>query len=669
MSRIRSERAASFRARVTKAIAVLPLVAVLSLACGVSWASSPINTPVHVDIARGTPLSIALVRLAQEITDQTGMHVMVASRSIGHQVSKGLKGTFPVSVALTKLLQGSGLGYSATNYTIAIKPDTAPGTAKPGAFEANPKHGSGNSSGTSDMLQSDDGPPGIADSGTSPQRSSKKHESAALQQVVVTGTHIADVRPVSPVITITSNDIKNSGLPNLASVIRALPQSFSGGLNPTSIVGGGVNGGTSPLNIYTANLRGIGAGANLTLLDGHRLSTNGSSMSVDLSSIPTAAVKRVEIETDGASAIYGADAVSGVVNVILRKKYIGQHTDVYIGGTADGGLTQRYSQLFGRTFWQGTANIMLGYQFQSADEILANQRAIFRAAGANFTLQPQEKSHATFMSFNYHNTPHINSYFQGIYNHRTSLDRFETEEQNTIEDQFAANGGVELHGRNGRTLNVDATFSGDSNSFIEYVTSRNIYDRSAQQNRLFEISLAEQGELLGLPGRRIIRSAFGVGFRKQYFNSKVSSPLTGDRHVTHAYVELNIPVFPASTRRTGIERLLLAAAGRFEHYSDFGSITVPKLGLAWSPLQELTFSATWGKSFQAPSLYALHVGTYLIREPGMFFGLPANREVLFDTGSNAHLRAETARTRTELSSGAQNLNSLVAYVQLSHIMT
>lgn len=133
MSRTRVQRISPARLCVAGMSKVLLL---LCLAGGVTWAASPIDKAVHVEIPRGTPLDAALVRLAQEITDQTGLHVMVASKSVGHQPTAGLRGTFPAGVALTKLLQGSGLAYQAMDDTIAIRPASAPGVADSDSFRS-----------------------------------------------------------------------------------------------------------------------------------------------------------------------------------------------------------------------------------------------------------------------------------------------------------------------------------------------------------------------------------------------------------------------------------------------------------------------------------------------------------------------------------------------------
>src|SRR5690606_40833053 len=141
-------------------------------------------------------------------------------------------------------------------------------------------------------------------------------ETTALGTVVVTGTRIRGGESASPVITIGSEDIREAGFTDLGQVVRSIPQNFGGGQNP-GVAGGATSGaaGIANQNLTggsSLNLRGLGPDATLTLLNGRRLSYGGFVQAVDISAIPVEAVDRVEILPDGASAIYGSDAVGGV---------------------------------------------------------------------------------------------------------------------------------------------------------------------------------------------------------------------------------------------------------------------------------------------------------------------------------------------------------------------
>ena len=144
-----------------------------------------------------------------------------------------------------------------------------------------------------------------------------------LERVVVTGSNIKRVasETAEPILNITREDISNSGKATLTEYLQALSLDGQGSL-PTGFGNGFAAGATA------ISLRGLGANATLVLLNGRRLAPypradDFQKMFSDLSSVPLEAVERIEVLKDGASAIYGSDALAGVVNIILRKDYQG----------------------------------------------------------------------------------------------------------------------------------------------------------------------------------------------------------------------------------------------------------------------------------------------------------------------------------------------------------
>ena len=155
----------------------------------------------------------------------------------------------------------------------------------------------------------------------------------ATERVEITGSRIsrADAETAAPVMVISRDDIEKSGLQTIADVIRSLPMDNNGSI-PSSFGSGFAAGGSA------VSLRGLGINSTLILLNGRRLAPygladDGQRTFTDLGSIPLDAVDRVEILRDGASAIYGSDAVGGVVNVILRSNYKGALVNVSGGMT------------------------------------------------------------------------------------------------------------------------------------------------------------------------------------------------------------------------------------------------------------------------------------------------------------------------------------------------
>jgi iron complex outermembrane receptor protein len=144
-----------------------------------------------------------------------------------------------------------------------------------------------------------------------------------IERVEVTGSFIrrADAETPSPVQVLTPVDLKNSGYTSVAEVLQHITANGAGNLSQT-FSGGFAAGGAG------ISLRGLNDNATLILIDGHRmapypLADDGSRSFVDISNIPFESVERIEILKDGASAVYGSDAMAGVVNVILKKNFVG----------------------------------------------------------------------------------------------------------------------------------------------------------------------------------------------------------------------------------------------------------------------------------------------------------------------------------------------------------
>src|SRR6202011_5194238 len=149
-----------------------------------------------------------------------------------------------------------------------------------------------------------------------------------------------------PVTTLDQDFVTKQGDQTVADVLLRLPQNFAG-FTPALNAGQSTAEGGSAVNLY-----GLGANATLVLIDGRRQASYpyaqfGTESFVDLNSIPEAAVDRIEILKDGASAIYGSDAVAGVVNVILKKDYTGGDINAYYGISGRGDDEVYHVQLTG----------------------------------------------------------------------------------------------------------------------------------------------------------------------------------------------------------------------------------------------------------------------------------------------------------------------------------
>lgn len=175
-----------------------------------------------------------------------------------------------------------------------------------------------------------------------------------VEEVVVTGTQIrgADNTTVHTVV-LGRDYIDSTGFSTTTQLIQSLPQNFAledqSGVNVPGTTTSGEQGAS-------VNLRGVGEGTTLVLLNGRRMAPGFQGNAVDISALPLSAIERVEVLTDGASAIYGSDAIGGVVNFITRHDFSGAETQLH-RGWADNANEDRVSQMLGGA-WNGARKVV-----------------------------------------------------------------------------------------------------------------------------------------------------------------------------------------------------------------------------------------------------------------------------------------------------------------------
>jgi iron complex outermembrane recepter protein len=199
-----------------------------------------------------------------------------------------------------------------------------------------------------------------------------------VETVVVTGSRIQrrDYEANSPIVSVDDSLLKNSGTAAIETNLAKLPQFHAvqtpaqgGDIQPTA---------TNTPGAATISLRGLGANRNLILLDGRRATPGNASQVVDINTIPSMAIERVETITGGASATYGADAVGGVVNFILRKKFEGLQVDAQYGISERGdGEEYQVGGVLGANLDGGRGNVMLAFQINDRKSALHIDRPWF----------------------------------------------------------------------------------------------------------------------------------------------------------------------------------------------------------------------------------------------------------------------------------------------------
>ena len=483
---------------------------------------------------------------------------------------------------------------------------------------------------------------------------------ADIGDIVVTGSRIRDAPIASSTISLSREDMKNAGYATVADAMRTIPQNFGGGQNPgigSSVpVASGVNtGGAS-----TLNLRGLGSGATLTLLNGHRLAYNVTNPAVDISSIPLEAVDRIEIVADGASALYGSDAVAGVANIILKRDYAGVTTLARLGASTDGGNFQQQYSLVAGTVW-GSGGLIAAGDFERDSEVRAGQRSYAAAQSPELTLYPFQKHHSGLISGHQALASNLELSVDTLYNHRaghratpflTSGDFRQSGVYSLYRStSFAVAPALTLAAMNDWKLVLAGMVGGDRTHYgLDNYAGGNVFfqARGCYCNKAQSAELAIDGTLITLPGGPL-KLAAGAGYRNNDFHGVRSKGapqnIRASQNSYYGYGELSIPVIGSAQSIPFIDRLILSGAVRYENYPHVDRVATPKLGVIYAPSSNFEFKGSWGKSFKAPSLWEQYQAQIAYIEPASDFGavgLPATASAILLEGGNNALKPERA---------------------------
>jgi len=316
------------------------------------------DTEYRFDI-RSQPLSQSLIRFSY----QSGLAIVFPDPITKGVQAPELEGDYSVGEALARLLQDTGLAWRMVdNRIVAVYDDSCTSNDTcPSATEL--------------LISNHLYVPGI--------------EELYVYGSPVTGSRIkrSTLQGSAPVDVISSPDIELSGAQTLGEILRYLP-AVSGESTSTAISNGG--DGTA-----TVTLRGLPASSTLVLINGRRVANDGlAGESVDLNSIAPAAVERIEILKDGASAIYGSDAIAGVINIIMKEDFYGLLVEQFYGSAEDAdGETQTTTLQYGTGFRYGS--LFLSASHFDQQEIAARDRRISRSADGRLKGGADLRSSAT----------------------------------------------------------------------------------------------------------------------------------------------------------------------------------------------------------------------------------------------------------------------------------
>ncbi len=612
----------------------LQLVLPLMLAM-IGTASGQVDSELALELP-----AASLSTHVNQIAERAGLQVIYGSDTQGvrERNMSGLSGDYTVRAALDRTFAGSGLDYEIVNGdTIVVKKSVATPPPQPAT---KPR----------------------AASRSEPDRE-KQPEPVRLENMEVTGTHIRGASVASPTIAITAADIKTQGFSDLGDAIRSIPQNFRGGENPGVVRvshSSGVSANGNQAGGSALNLRGLGPSASLTLLNGRRMSYGGDSQAVDITPIPVAAVQRVDIVTDGASAVYGSDAVGGVGNVILRRDFDGVALDTEHGTATQGGLTtHNYGLTLGKVWSSG--NVLLAFSDNSRDAIRGSQRSYTQYLNQPYTIFPEIKERSTLLSFN--QTLGTSAEFsvdvlssrrrqlmESGYGNTYTVYRPHTQNELVSPELIfwlSNDWSLSVNGSWGSNTNTQNLADAEVGSDIS-----ELFSRYALENHIKTYQVDAEGPLFALSGGDA-RMAVGTGHRETEFRYKhhlFDNTFGGKNRSNFIYAEVDLPFVGTESAVPGVDRLSVSFSARAEDYTSFGRVTTPKLGVIYGPNPDFTFKATWGKSFKAPTLSDRFSGQYGWIGWSVEDGYPGDPDFdgvdLYVTGGNPDLGPERARIWT-----------------------
>lgn len=306
------------------------------------------------------------------LSAQTGDQLLFPPELVAGRRAPALSGRFTTERALRRLLGAEPIEARRTGPRIVVlkprraAPGAAPRTASPSGEASRPFAG--------EIFT----PPSREPSATAPADAASP---TTVDEVKVTGSHIrGGFASASPLRVLSSEDLQRTGQATVAQALNLLPQAYGGQGVESAVATNADRVGGNSTYATGINLRGLGAGATLVLVNGRRVSGTGDDGAyADVSNLPSIAVERVEILLDGASATYGSDAVGGVVNIILRRDFEGG--EVRVSGGTGSHDTPREFQVgvaLGHVWESGST--LFAYEGYQRDALSAQDRAYTASA-------------------------------------------------------------------------------------------------------------------------------------------------------------------------------------------------------------------------------------------------------------------------------------------------
>jgi iron complex outermembrane recepter protein len=616
-------------------------------------------------------LVVSLERLAK----MSGLEFVYDADQLKGIRTQGVSGRMTVRQAVNKLLEATGL-------VLIEHPDGA-------ILIAAPRAGGREVGGSATSAPADID---AAQHQRSQEAPPKTARDSVLSEIIVTGTHIRGETPVgSSLASYTRAEMEQSGSATLEQFARTMPENYAA-TDALSTVNTNGNAGFfqqgAANNVFGGagfNLKGLGPGSTLTLLNGHRLAAGGLDGSiVDISQIPLTAIDHLEVLDDGASAIYGADAVAGVVNIITRHDFDGADTGLRYGRSTQGGAAEyTASQILGKSWRSG--NVLFDYEYDDQGGLDASQRSWIAPQGGPFSLIPENRRNSFYLAGGQDIGGDAKISTDTLYSDRSFQSTGIQNPPSGLTDQHLASAGSAA--QTAVSVTLDQALFGDWASTISANYSSIRQSETIGTDALSGAPTKEQlttdasvvsldahmnGSLFNISGEPV-KASVGASLRRETFKSNDSNETTAAavsraRQVTSAYFEVIAPVLVST--RPWAHRLEFSLACRSDYYSDVYSDTNPKLGWLWEPTSGIRLKGTFGTSFRAPLLFQLGAPvtsyTALFPAGGVQGGYS---DVLIINGGDSNLVSERSQSITlGLEFEPAAIKELIASINAFHVL-
>ena len=573
--------------------------------------------------------------------------------------TKEVKGRYAAGEALEMLLEGTGLAAKSDGAGLLIY-----SAADAGMASATEGDAGGQTTGSQGNRHADNFADAEPDGANKP-----------LEEIIVTGSNIRGAGNTgASAISFDREELAKTGYSTVEDLFQSLPQNLAE-ITPIGAIatGASILAGFNAQGVTAINLRGLGPGSTLVLLNGKRRPANINGRAVDISAIPLAMVERVDVVTGGYSAIYGSDAVAGVVNLITRKSFDGAESQIYYGGSASGGERFNFSQSFGQEFDKG--GFVFGYDYRNERPLDATDTGVLRTPSREgvtpilglFHVRGAAEQHVGLVAGRFGPSDKVELYADAQIAVEDYENRFAYRidgccdiESNRVTDskQYSAVLGSRIDFGRDWMVDISALYgmvdnTGDASSAVA-VPSGTITSDSPRppvnsvdhdEAELTSFSAVADGPL-HIFGDNPVSAAIGVDLRREsYLRQRTPLP-TGmpttfediDRDVRSIFAELHFPLR---------DDLKVSLAGRYDDYSDFGGTVNPQVGVEWRAASALNLRGTFSQAFRAPDLFALalenRVRIRSLTDPLDATGA-TTATVFVETGGNSALQPEEADT-------------------------